>query len=84
MNETRKIEDLADELNNEQTIDTEDRHDKSDQEAKNEKIIISTDFCTYQLAKTIAFSDRRDSTGTLSKLSNSNLGKIFFFNLLQS
>ncbi|XP_029172716.1 uncharacterized protein LOC114941768 isoform X2 [Nylanderia fulva] len=75
MNETRKIEDLADELmNNEQTIDAVDfQDDRNDQEAKKKKIIISTDFCTYQLAKTIASSDRRDSTETLSKLSNSNL-----------
>lgn len=81
MNETRKIEDLADEsLNNGQTSDAENlQDDKNDQEAKKEKIILSTDFCTYQLAKTISSSDRRDSTEILSKLSNSNLGKMFFF-----
>ncbi|KMQ99393.1 synaptic vesicle glycoprotein 2a [Lasius niger] len=75
MNETRKIEDLADEsLNNGQTSDAENlQDDKNDQEAKKEKIILSTDSCTYQFAKTISSSDRRDSTETLSKLSNSNL-----------
>lgn len=85
-NETRKIEDLADESsNNEQTSDTEDLQDnRNDQKAKKEKIILSTDFCTYQLARTISPSDHRDSTETLSKLSNSNLGKMkkfFYFSL---
>ncbi|XP_072767429.1 uncharacterized protein [Anoplolepis gracilipes] len=76
MNETRKIEDLADESskNNGRTSDTEDlRDDKYDKEAKKEKIILSTDFCTYQLARTISSSDCHDSMEPVSKLSNSNL-----------
>lgn len=80
MNETRKIEDFADESsNNGQTSDTEVLRDDKNQGAKNEKIILSTDFCTYQLARTITSLDRRDSMETLSKLSNSNLGKRVFF-----
>ncbi|XP_050455422.1 uncharacterized protein LOC126853615 isoform X3 [Cataglyphis hispanica] len=73
MNETGKIEDLADESsNNGQTSDAEDlQDDKNNQETKKEKIILSTDFCTYQLTEPI--SDRQDSTETLSKLSKSNL-----------
>lgn len=84
MNETRKIEDLANESSNkEQTSDTEDlRDDKHTQEAKREKIILSTDFCTYQLATTISSSDRHDSMEALSKLSNSNLGKTCVFFIL--
>lgn len=79
MNETGKIEDLVDESSsNGQTSDTEDlQDDKNDQETKKEKIILSTDFCTYQLTNPI--SDRHDSTETLSKLSKSNLGKMFSF-----
>lgn len=87
MNETRKIEDFADESSNSGqriTSDTEDLRDDKNQEAKNEKIILSTDFCTYQLTRTITPSDRRDSMETLSKLSNSNLGKtyVFFYSFL--
>lgn len=84
MNETRKIEDFANESsNNGQTSDTENfRDDKHNQEAKREKIILSTDFCTYQLATTIPSSDRRDSIKVLSKLSNSNLGKTCVFFIL--
>ncbi|XP_029671789.1 uncharacterized protein LOC115240650 [Formica exsecta] len=75
MNETGKIEDLADESsNNGQMSDTEDlQDDKNDQEIKKEKIILSTDFCTYQLTDIKPISDRHDSTETLSKLSKSNL-----------
>ncbi|XP_070172532.1 microtubule-associated protein futsch [Polyergus mexicanus] len=67
MNETGKMEDLADaSSNNGQTSDTEDlQDDKNDQEIKKEKIILSTDI------KPIL--DRHDSTETLSKLSKSNL-----------
>lgn len=75
-----KIVDLADESsNNGQMSDTEDfQDDKNDQEIKKEKIILSTDFCTYQLTDIKPISDRHDSTETLSKLSKSNLGKMFF------
>lgn len=78
MNETEKIEDLADESsNNGQMSDTEDLQDDKN-EIKKEKIILSTDFCTYQLTDIKPISDRHDSTETLSKLSKSNLGKMFF------
>ncbi|XP_011640143.1 uncharacterized protein LOC105429097 [Pogonomyrmex barbatus] len=73
MSEMRKeeIEDLPDETsNNERTSDTKNHQDdKGDGKAKQGKIILSADFCTYQLATASSSSDSKE---TSSKLSNSN------------
>lgn len=77
-----KIEDLADELSHTWTNDAKNRqNDEDDEKTKRGEIILSSDFCAYQLTRTISPSDCRDSKETSLKLSNLNLSKsIFFFN----
>ncbi|EZA57224.1 hypothetical protein X777_01830 [Ooceraea biroi] len=73
MTETRKIEDPADKSNNEQTSNNEDLQDEENNEkAERKKIILSTDHCTYQLARTLS-SSNCDSKEDSLKLSNLNL-----------
>nr|XP_012221530.1 PREDICTED: uncharacterized protein LOC105671710 isoform X1 [Linepithema humile] len=67
MNETRKLETLADEPSNEQTSDVEDLQDGEKTERR--RIILDT----YQLTRTPSSSDCRDSKEASPKLSNLNL-----------
>ena len=85
MDETykEKPEDLADEsLNNERTSDAKNlQDDEDDEKTKRGDIILSAEFCAYQLTKTVPSSVYPDSKETSSKLLNLNSGKyIFFFN----
>ncbi|KYQ54119.1 hypothetical protein ALC60_06991 [Trachymyrmex zeteki] len=78
-----KPEDLADESsNNERTSDAKNlRDDEDDEKTKRGDIILSAEFCAYQLTKTIPASVCPDSKEISSKLLNLNSGKfIFFFN----
>jgi len=70
-----KIEDLADESSNKRTNEPKNlQDDEDDEKAKRGEIILSADFCAYQLTRTVP-SDCRDSKETSPKLSNSNSGK---------
>lgn len=77
MNETGKIEDPADESNNQQTnFDADNLQDGENHEkAERKKIILSTDHCTYQLARTLSSPDCRDSKEASPKLSKLDLSK---------
>lgn len=76
-----KIEDLANELsNNERTSHANNlQNDEDDEKAKRGEIILNSDFCAYQLTRTISSSDCHDSKETSLKLSNLNLSKSIFF-----
>ncbi|XP_018052481.1 PREDICTED: uncharacterized protein LOC108689971 isoform X1 [Atta colombica] len=77
MDETckEKPEDLADESsNNERTSDAKNlRDDEDDEKTKRGDIILSAEFCAYQLTKTVPSSVCPDSKETSSKLLNLNL-----------
>ncbi|XP_018351787.1 PREDICTED: uncharacterized protein LOC108754165 isoform X3 [Trachymyrmex septentrionalis] len=76
MDETykEKPEDLADEsLNNERTSDAKNlQDDEDDEKTKRGDIILSAEFCAYQLTKTVPSSVYPDSKETSSKLLNLN------------